>query len=456
MGLASSKAKLKLIDRQIAVERDTTHSVSEPRLGSRLRTSTETDRPDLDGHSINANCEIGDLLREVRERAGEDLRDVSRHLRIRYQYLDAIENGDFKTLPGLTYAIGYVRTYAQHLGLDADRSVALFKSEAQDLEGPRQLVFPSPAPEGKVPGGAIMFVAAILALSAYAGWYYLNASGRAIADYAPAIPESLQSWLGQGDAGASGGDGFTSTAVASIPAPETTPTDSSQTATDKPSEDLKAAPDPVTVEPATDEQATVVATNSVAAITPVASPAAEAPDTRASLAHVPISLAPVAPAQAEPDAAPNPVPKSVPAADAAPVSLASTTNGTAAPPRPSSPVAAAVIPAAPTMNSIGMSQAQAATQTAQAATSRARIIIRASADSWVQVRASDSTTVMTRVMRAGEFYEVPDRQGLHLATGNAGALTILVDGQAIPKLGKLGHIARNIDLDPSQLKQRLN
>jgi cytoskeleton protein RodZ len=85
-----------------------------------------------------------------------------------------------------------------------------------------------------------------------------------------------------------------------------------------------------------------------------------------------------------------------------------------------------------------------------------RVIIHANSDSWVQVRAADSTTIITRVMRAGDSYRVPARDGLRLFTGNVGALTIEVDGEMLPKIGGLGQIARNVDLEPENLKLRVN
>lgn len=193
MGFAGSKSRLKLIDTDSAPGRGGNASRAEPAIGMRAGSAWR----DGSGGTTGQESEIGPILCSVRERSGQDLSEVSRHLRIRREYLQALEDGNFAALPGMTYAIGYVRTYAQYLGLDAERAIALFKSEAQELEGPRRLVFPSPAPEGKVPGGAVMLVALVLAATAYAGWYYLNASGRAVADYTPAIPESLQSWLGQ-------------------------------------------------------------------------------------------------------------------------------------------------------------------------------------------------------------------------------------------------------------------
>ena len=63
---------------------------------------------------------VGALLRASRMRIGGDLRDVALMLRIRYPYLEAIEEGRFEDLPGQAYAVGFVRAYADHFALDFD------------------------------------------------------------------------------------------------------------------------------------------------------------------------------------------------------------------------------------------------------------------------------------------------------------------------------------------------
>jgi hypothetical protein len=83
-----------------------------------------------------------------------------------------------------------------------------------------------------------------------------------------------------------------------------------------------------------------------------------------------------------------------------------------------------------------------------------RILVIARKNSWIQVR--DNITnglVMTRLLRAGDSYRVPDRSGLVLLTGNAGALEILVDGMKVPDLGEAGKVRRNVVLDPDLLRQ---
>jgi cytoskeleton protein RodZ len=84
-------------------------------------------------------------------------------------------------------------------------------------------------------------------------------------------------------------------------------------------------------------------------------------------------------------------------------------------------------------------------------TSGHRIVIRATADSWIQVRDTSGTVVFTRVMRAGDSYNVPNRSGLSLYTGSAGALEFAVDGKVAPSVGQPGTVRRDVLLDPDRL-----
>ena len=64
--------------------------------------------------------EIGASLREARLRRGLSAGDVERELRIRERYLRALEEEQWELLPGEAYAKGFLRTYAEFLGLDGD------------------------------------------------------------------------------------------------------------------------------------------------------------------------------------------------------------------------------------------------------------------------------------------------------------------------------------------------
>ena len=82
-----------------------------------------------------------------------------------------------------------------------------------------------------------------------------------------------------------------------------------------------------------------------------------------------------------------------------------------------------------------------------------RIVVRAKMASWIQVRADGGNQLLvTRLMRAGDVFHVPDRPGLRLLTGNAGGLEILVDGQAVPPIGPVGAVRRDVVLDIDRLR----
>jgi cytoskeleton protein RodZ len=80
-----------------------------------------------------------------------------------------------------------------------------------------------------------------------------------------------------------------------------------------------------------------------------------------------------------------------------------------------------------------------------------RVVIRAIADSWLQVGDGRSPALFAQVLRAGDSYHVPDRPGLRFDTGNAGGLEITVDGRPVPPVGPSGSVRRNIPLDADKL-----
>jgi cytoskeleton protein RodZ len=80
-----------------------------------------------------------------------------------------------------------------------------------------------------------------------------------------------------------------------------------------------------------------------------------------------------------------------------------------------------------------------------------RIVLRATQDSWVQVRDGNEDLLFTRVLRAGDSYRVPNQSGLTLLTGNAGGLEVEVDGSPLGPLGPVGTVRRNVALEPTGL-----
>jgi cytoskeleton protein RodZ len=72
--------------------------------------------------------EIGNSLREARLRQGLEIPRVESDIKIRGKYLRALEDEQFEVLPGDTYVKGFLRTYADYLGLDGQLYVDEYNS----------------------------------------------------------------------------------------------------------------------------------------------------------------------------------------------------------------------------------------------------------------------------------------------------------------------------------------
>jgi cytoskeletal protein RodZ len=140
---------------------------------------------DLNGQppSLESEGSIGSIFRAVREFHGLDLEDLAQTTRIRRNYLAFIEDMRIEALPSRPFTIGYVRAYAQALGLDPEGAVARFKQDAPDEDEPLR------APVGVRREGdpRLMLIAAGAAV-VVAGVVLWNIAQRAVVAQAPAPP----------------------------------------------------------------------------------------------------------------------------------------------------------------------------------------------------------------------------------------------------------------------------
>jgi transcriptional regulator with XRE-family HTH domain len=83
--------------------------------------------------------DIGRQLREAREKLGLTLDEAERATRIRAQHLEVLERGDFDRLPSPVQARGFVRNYADFLGLDAEDLMLRYADALQSRAGKRPL-----------------------------------------------------------------------------------------------------------------------------------------------------------------------------------------------------------------------------------------------------------------------------------------------------------------------------
>jgi cytoskeleton protein RodZ len=134
---------------------------------------------------------VGQDLRAARQRRGDDLSTVSKALKIRKDHLEALEEDRIEALPGRTYAVGFVRTYADYLGLDAPQAVERFKSQIAgrtDDATPTITVIDEDE-HRRLPQGWKIIAAFVLLAFAY-GAYHLLATDKISAPPVAAVPQA--------------------------------------------------------------------------------------------------------------------------------------------------------------------------------------------------------------------------------------------------------------------------
>jgi len=346
----------------------------------------------------NLRPTVGDELRMRREEAGHTTHELAEAIRIQRRFLEALEAGRLEDLPGTVYALGFLRTYAEYYGLNGDEFVTRFKEETEGYRREQDYSLPEPIEEAKVPTAAIVILAIVLAVGAYVAWYSLRPQDAEITGALPEVP------------------GYSATvAEEAAPAPVPALPES------QPAAVASAEPQPAPEPPA--ETAAGPEAPAIANVD------AEAPPPDTPPAAVAVVETPVAPAEPEVPAAEAPTPEQV---------------TVAAPPA----TPEAVAPSAPMID-----EAPYVPQAFGTENANTRIVITAADDAWIEISDPDGNRLLSRTMRAGDSYRVPDREGLVFVTGNAGGLNITVDGQPAPAIGGIGIVRKNVKLDPELLKQ---
>ncbi len=87
---------------------------------------------------------LGDKLREARERKNLTIKDIEMGTSIRSLYIEALENGKYGQLPGEVYVKGFIRNYANFVGLDATAMVKEYLEENH----PEQVALQAQSAEG--------------------------------------------------------------------------------------------------------------------------------------------------------------------------------------------------------------------------------------------------------------------------------------------------------------------
>ena len=116
---------------------------------------------------------VGQELKTARERMGMTLSELAAETRVPMRHLESIEQSEFSALPGHTYTVGFVRSYARALGLDDVAVVNALRAELSSggherYEAPLQNY--DPTDPARVPSKTLAWTAAAVAALVLAGY----------------------------------------------------------------------------------------------------------------------------------------------------------------------------------------------------------------------------------------------------------------------------------------------
>ena len=132
---------------------------------------------------------FGEELKRERELRQISLREVSEATKINLRYLEALEQNDFRHLPGGVFNKGFVRAYSEYIGIDPEAMVNAYLLEERDQEDreeqkrapvPRQaspvLVVADPLPAGRRARLVVVLALVLTVMLVAAGllWYWLG------------------------------------------------------------------------------------------------------------------------------------------------------------------------------------------------------------------------------------------------------------------------------------------
>jgi len=294
---------------------------------------------------------VGQVLRQERENKDYSLEEISAAINIRVPLLAAIEEDNMDALPGMTYALGFVRSYAEYLDLDPDRASQLFKTAHVEEVDKSDLVFPAPLSANRRPNNIIFLVSGVSLV----------------------LVMIIFSLFMSGDE-----DSFVENVIPDVPAEIV-----------EAMERAEATPNIEIKEEELNSQKDIETKTILGVQAPTVTK-----EIRDSLQQ---GIEEVKTAES------------------------------------------AIVKEKPVIRQV------------RQARSTSRIIIKAWKSSWIQVTDSKGKVLFKKVLRPGDKYSVPNNKDLVLATSDAGALDIYVDGKKIKPLGKEGDIIRGVALNPKEL-----
>lgn len=334
-------------------------------------------------------AELGDEFRQARREKGLEVTDVADELRIRRLYLKAIEEGRFGILPGTVYAIGFVRSYADFIGLDDQKTVERFRRiVGEEVESEPDLNFPIPSDESRLPGRWTILGSILVLVILYGVWSLTQPQTLPQIPTPPVNTGAENQSPSQQRNGQNGGQNSDEFDVIPEELPQID--DGNQTGSTNQALDGEVVSTTKDAEQLQndlgadrndgqnrDQQNAIIQT-------PDTTPGNQTGQENQSIAND---------------------------------SANTTTPQSRTKPRPVS-----------------------------------RVTLVAVQDSWIEIRDNDGDRIVARTMEPGDQFDVPAMDNLRLLTGNAGGVKVRIDGDEVGRLGRSAEVIRNLELTPDVLR----
>jgi cytoskeleton protein RodZ len=174
--------------------------------------------------SPNGDAKIGQILEKTRKEKGLTLEEVEHATKIRKRYLVGLEREDYGALPDAVYAQGFLKTYANYLGLDGEELSREFKDRRRPRRergisygAPKKSEFDQPLinpgelgvdrRRKTVSGTTILtLLVALLALAAVVGALYYVGRGVQISGENPSPSQPSEEQAADGSEPGAGGE----------------------------------------------------------------------------------------------------------------------------------------------------------------------------------------------------------------------------------------------------------
>ncbi|MBR4927459.1 MAG: DUF4115 domain-containing protein [Alphaproteobacteria bacterium] len=120
---------------------------------------------------------LGGILKKAREKKKMSVAQISKKLCIKEIYLEALESGQYYVFPGLAYGVGFLRTYALFLGLDASEMIEKFNAQTSSIKV-EPIEMPIQARANLMPSFKTIIKGLSLLLIVYLVWYIVVSLSR--------------------------------------------------------------------------------------------------------------------------------------------------------------------------------------------------------------------------------------------------------------------------------------